>query len=61
MSTKEYLLTLTRLKLSNGGDIVAMKEGGAGDVVRVIMIHVSIGVDDMVTVDGLSSTTEGNE
>ncbi len=61
MSTKEYLLTLTRSKLSIGGDIVAMKEGGVGAVVGVIMIHVSIGVNDIVTDDGLSSITLGNE
>jgi hypothetical protein len=49
------------VKLVSGGEIVAMKEGGSGAVVRAIVTQVTAGVNDMVTVEGLSSTTEGNE
>jgi hypothetical protein len=62
LSTTERLVGAeTRVKLVSGGEIVAMKEGGSGAVVRAIVTQVTAGVNDMVTVEGLSSTTEGNE
>jgi hypothetical protein len=62
LSTTERLVGAeTRVKLVSGGEIVAMKEGGSGAVVRAILTHVTAGVNEMVTVEGLSSTTEGNE
>jgi hypothetical protein len=55
VSTTDIIIVVTREKLVNGGDIVAMKVGGAGDFVGVIVIQVAAGVNDNFTDDGFSS------
>jgi histidine ammonia-lyase len=55
VSTTESIIVVTREKLVSGGDIVAMKVGGAGDFVGVIVIQVAAGVNESFTDDGASS------
>lgn len=60
LSTTESVVVPTREKLVSGGEIVAMNEGRAGAVVRAMVTQVAMGVNENVTVEGLSSITQGN-
>ena len=60
VSTTESVVVPTREKLVSGGEIVAMNEGRAGAVVRAMVTQVAMGVNENVTVEGLSSITQGN-
>jgi hypothetical protein len=60
LSTTESVVVPIREKLVSGGEIVAMNEGRAGAVVRAMVTQVAMGVNENVTVEGLSSITQGN-
>jgi hypothetical protein len=60
VSTTESVVVPTREKLVSGREIVAMNEGRAGAVVRAMVTQVAMGVNENVTVEGLSSITQGN-
>ena len=60
LSTTESVVVPTREKLVSGGEIVAMNEGRPGAVVRAMVTQVAMGVNENVTVEGLSSITQGN-
>ncbi len=55
MSTTDSIVVVTSEKLVSGGYIVAMKVGGVGVFVGVMIIQVAEGVNENFTVDGVSS------
>ena len=61
VSTTLSIVVVTNAKLVSGGEIVAMKDGGEGKEVGTIVTQAAAGVNDILTVEGVSSLTEGNE